>query len=504
MIRLFEKFINFFFLIIMIWIISVVIIGQIQFDPRVIPAVILISLIMLLGYSVFRKCFSDISEKRIDLIFVIMVFIVFIFSLIIAENLKVDIYNTWDYGLLVRNSFQIASEHQLDDRFIKYYMRYPNNTTYLWLLSRLFIVFYKVLKPNVYTCLSLGIVLNSFLGMLSAVFIYFSVKTLYGSKNALWTALWMLCFEPLYVYMPLIYTDIISMFLFSASLFLFLCSRNTDSSVKQYFSLIGCTFVLILGYKIKATLIILWIAIFIVMIFQTEIEPSEMSQSSKKSFFLKMIVFLVFSIIILKSINLQNQRFLEAYGGDKTLSNECEFPVTHWIMMGLNPNYNGCFVQEDVDYTKSFPNRKSKEQATKKEIISRIKSMGPSGLARHICIKKVFRQWGSPDLMAGNYISRLPLSHNKLRDIVSEKGRYYRYFRLGICGFFIFLLLMLPVYCIQSIREKKANSLLILELVIIGVFFFFLLWECNPRYQLTFCPALIIIASQGFLKLIEK
>lgn len=37
---------------------------------------------------------------------------------------------------------------------------------------------------------------------------------------------------------------------------------------------------------------------------------------------------------------------------DKVEAERWEFPPTHWIMMALNNT--GGYVQEDVDYTKSF------------------------------------------------------------------------------------------------------------------------------------------------------
>ena len=72
-----------------------------------------------------------------------------------------------------------------------------------------------------------------------------------------------------------------------------------------------------------------------------------------KSFVILLIV-CILPLILLKAV--KYQKF------DAERLNNIKFPITHWIMMGLNKNKNGVYSQSDVDYTISFPNVLTKKE----------------------------------------------------------------------------------------------------------------------------------------------
>ena len=67
------------------------------------------------------------------------------------------------------------------------------------------------------------------------------------------------------------------------------------------------------------------------------------------------------------------------------------FPVTHWLMMGLSAD--GTFQLEEEQYTQSFLTKSQKVHADLGKIKERLIDYGISGLARH-SLRKLAVTWG--------------------------------------------------------------------------------------------------------------
>lgn len=63
---------------------------------------------------------------------------------------------------------------------------------------------------------------------------------------------------------------------------------------------------------------------------------------------------------------------------------EWEYPLTHWIMMGLNEKSDGGYMQEDVAYTATFETRKERTEENVRVILARLRCFGASDYIQFI------------------------------------------------------------------------------------------------------------------------
>ena len=186
------------------------------------------------------------------------------------------------------------------------------------------------------------------------------------------------------------------------------------------------------------------------------------------------------------------------FGITEEMKDKYEFPPTHWIMMGLG--YGG-FSQEDVDRTKSFDTYKEREKFNKREIKSRIENYGFLGLVNHLFSDKVIRTFGSCTLAGGDYVGHKPFHKNGIFTRLFSLHGDLRPIGLTFSWiYYIFITLGILFSAIGSLRKKKMptnQKLLAGRISIFAIFFFMLIWECNSRYLLAFCPVMILLAADG-------
>ena len=105
--------------------------------------------------------------------------------------------------------------------------------------------------------------------------------------------------------------------------------------------------------------------------------------------------------------------------------------------------------------------------------------------------------WGEGDYNASNYVSRKPLSNNIIRSVFSMDGKYNMIylFITQLCHLYIlFAITFLGVKCNVT---KNNQEYFLYKIIFIGVFLFFLIWECNSRYLLVFLPVICILTVHG-------
>ena len=79
--------------------------------------------------------------------------------LILAFNLKVDMYNNWDYGKVLRSAYEWVTEGKITA--FEYYIRYPNNQFLLLLLSIIIKIILSVVpSADIYFCQDITIIIN--------------------------------------------------------------------------------------------------------------------------------------------------------------------------------------------------------------------------------------------------------------------------------------------------------------------------------------------------------
>lgn len=416
--------------------------------------------------------------------FLILLSIAFLSMLVIGFSLRVDVYNTWDYGQLIRTAY----ENVTDGNFTNptYYARYPNNSFYLLILS----VYFKLLKPwageDIYNYINATIPVNCILVTLSILFSYLAARLFLTERSAFRCGLVLLTMSPFYLYSAIAYTDVFAVFPVSLVLFLYMKAKVEAKKGKKLLWLCFTALVLAAGYKIKATLIILFLAICIDMFF---------GMIQKKMKLVWGVTFaLVFGVTVV-GCSAVSTSYLVRNGVTQEMMSEEAFPITHWLMMSLNPKYEGGFNQEDVEYTMSYIGKEAKVAANIEQIEKRVSSMGIAGTIKHVFVKKVARMWGQGDCSASDYVARQALSENIFREIFSLNGRLNFGYRVLAQIYYTYIIMTIARNSILVLHRNKVDNSFVLELSFLGIFLFFLIWECNARYLFVFLPVIVLLAS---------
>ena len=171
---------------------------------------------------------------------------------------------------------------------------------------------------------------------------------------------------------------------------------------------------------------------------------------------------------------------------DYTQQDRYEFPVTHWIMMGLGET--GEYCEDDYQATVSLESKQEKLEMHKQEIARRITSRNISEWIDFIKAKQHVAWIGGtygahtdfPDVYAYNFTYRL---------------------LLVIC------ILVGAVFSLISslkLKNNKIDFIAFSQIYTIGIFLFFCIWEVSPSYLFSSIPMLIICAVLSLHKIFEK
>ena len=270
-------------------------------------------------------------------------------------------------------------------------------------------------------------------------------------------------------------------------MFLYIYSKmkKTDRHRILYCFLMGG--IAALALRIKVTVFIFPIAVMIEEI---------LSVKNWKQFLAGLMAAVISMSVILGCTGKMTSHIMQI---DQEMQDRYEFPMTHWIMMGLKKH--GGYQESEVQYTSKFTSYDEKKAANLKKIRKRIAAYGPIGLAEHIFVDKTKYTWCKNCLAGDYYGAKNPYEKNTTWNLLSSNGAYHRILLLYTWPYYMILLLGLPLSAIRTFgrKQKTASFFFICRVSLIGVFLFLAMWECNSRYLVSFIPVLILTAGDGLL-----
>lgn len=381
-----------------------------------------------------------------------------------------------------------------------YLQQYTNNH----FVVILFYYFYKILSVLGITQVWIPtILLNMFCIDLGIYITYRTAKRLKGVAGGNLVLLFFLLSPTTYVWLTTAYTNTFSFPFVMAILYLCLWLRGGEPNGKNIVKCVLLGFVTVVGYFVRPTTILPIIAMFLFSAVKFFAEPMLIKKkemrtwnpdwnltkrvSEKRNTIIKAAIVLVVCGLTWTGCQMLMNRHIEK---EKITGN---FPVVHWIMMGLNERTGGGFAGEDVDYTKSFEGIEAKKEADIARLKERILDMGPSRLTLHAFVKMA-RVWAMGDddaLPKSSYAHDYPVLYERFMG--SNNGWFIVYmqaFRMSI-----FLMLCISVF--RQLRRKKCQELFLYTLTFLGAVIFFLIWEANMKYNICFMGICFLLMADG-------
>ena len=308
----------------------------------------------------------------------------------------------------------------------------------------------------------------------------------------------------------LLYSDIVSLWTVPFAAYQLSCMESENK-----IAWMRCIFVGVaigIGGAFKPQVFILGIACCIVFVLQNLIYKVTSHQS------VAMLLFLVACLTTYQLLSDISKNWYYQYVPDEyktapqTYIDENEYPMLHWMNMGLNTEYGGHYNLDDCFFTSNVLGKASKNIQLKASIQERLKKFGFIGYLRFVDQKVVC------GLQNGTFSERNVLRENCLN--TAPLAEIIQYYFIPSCdGWLVgvsvyaqitYILCLLAAVCntgknIWKSQEKETPMIVqIAQITLLGDILFLALFERNTRYFYTVLPLLIMLAVVGIHTFIES
>ncbi len=412
----------------------------------------------------------NITKKKVFITFLLFIIIQLIFAALFV------VVPTWDFGIV--NDIAINDAVNSIDMFSSDYIYiFGNNIGITMLLKLVFSIFnFFGIKHFVI----IGILLNILFIDAAVYFLYKLLTLVFKEKVAFLFLLFSLIFTPFILYVPIYYTDTLSIPFAIGALYFFYKYEYTDKKTK--FDLIISSILIGIGACIKFTVIFIGIAILINYIF---CDKKEVLISKLKKF---IIIAIIMCIPTLCLNTYSNHKM------DSKKLNELKMPYTHWLMMGLTGN--GGYNPEDPNFSQSFNSVEAKKKANIKEIKVRLKDHIDNDFVSFYT-NKILYTWGDGTFFAPGKLSRKPKYQLEIgKYIYGDRNMYLKYFGQAE-WIFILIFILLGIVFRKYLNIKQRDLQFTLYVLCFGLLVFFALWEARSRYLVNMIPLLLLTGYLG-------
>lgn len=452
-----------------------------------IPNIVIIigSLILLLIITwVCKKPLHKKLTLNIYVQFMLMCIFILFISIIISYYIYFVV--GWDVHVLIDSAQKLANGSQIN---LGYFSIYPNNLFLVVILSGVLKLGSVIIPSNPYF---LVIVVTNVLINVSA---YITLATIYQitrkEKICYYMFGLMIPIMLLSPWMTVPYSDAWGMIFPISITFIYV-----NKSIPCYLKCFGICLLAMIGYFIKPTVAIVLIAIICVDLIRI---------ICHKFKFKHIFLCLCCSVVAiglsfgLKSLMIKDIQPL--------LDKQKEMPLTHFMMMGLNPITKGSYNRDDYNYSMSFSTKEKRQEANKEMILQRLKDYGLIGYGKLLLSKNlsVYNDGSFSWELEGGFHYPSSQSNEWTSDVLAQyyyaDGDYYQLFLLVNQTVWI---LVLGLAIISALYIGKYHrEVTVVFLAILGLSLFLLLFECRARYLFLYLPLYIVLAGIGVERIIQ-
>lgn len=408
-------------------------------------------------------------------------------AVMLAEMFVMELRLSWDWRLLIETAYQYAMGEGMGEK-MGYFATYANNRFWLACLAWFF-RFVRKLCPfmtELRQYKQLSMLLSGAMTQLTILLIYQTARKLFDERKAFLTGIFAALFLPFYLYAQIAYTDVPCMFGTALVFFLYVKLKRDREKRNLLLALFGLTIGFV--FRIKVIVAILLIAILI----------EELLTAGKAKEFLTGLLILGAGLLV--SVSCADFITARTVAIPDEVLERYEFPVTHWVMMGLAGK--GGYNDTDVQRTKKRETYEAKVEYNLRAIRKRVQRLGAAGLLEHIFGRKMRYTWGNSCLAGNDYGTRYPMRETILWELLSLRGKYHWILLIFTWPYYMLVLLGILFSGIAALREKaaEASPFDVGRLAILGVLLFLFIWECNARYLLSSVPIMLPVAAQGLFR----
>ena len=456
--------------------------------------IFLISFVIIIVFLSFIKRYKtrmQIESNQMVKILVILSIFVLVIQVIMAY--QIYFYTGWDASA-VRNAAFYFIEHpeKIKDYFGFYFSYHTNQTTITILIGFIMRLFYFLGIKNVY----FGSILFSILSVnLSVLLVSLVMNKLIKNKTIVLLG-YILCtfscsFSP-WITIP--YSDTYMMLFASFAFYQYINLNEKKNSIIQWCLIFSSIF---LGSLIKPQTLIMGIAILLY----------EITYKRKKTIKQEIIRIVYLSLILSMSyfLSIKVQEEVVKIGGFDQNS-ELAFTLPHYLMVGLNYESFGTYVADDAEISYGEFTVIDREAKNIENIKKRIDYLNQNGWIEFLLNKSVINfndgsfAWGREGDFYQEIFQKENLLANILRSYFYHKGELFDVFLIS--RQFIWIIALSLLSC--SVFFHKKDIEYFIQIVIIGIILFNMIFEARARYLFAYVPYLIVLSTLSMNHIVES
>ena len=452
--------------------------------------------LVCIGYFLLKKI-NDFNKLR-GLIFrytdkSVKIIAIFFFVLQLYISYNIFFETGWDSGAYVIPAARLISQHsEMTESINDYFSFYPNN---LFLVN----IYAFILKVNQKIGIFCGedqlmsiVFCNCLISSMTCFLTYKIGKKITSVSYAFGGYLISLALIALSPWGVICYSD--SFVLFIPILILYVYISDIPVFWKTVCLLI-CGYI---GYSIKPQAVICLIAVLVACILQ--IDRTTIRRKNVFRCFLGVAV----SAFLITCMSYGLNRVYEKEGFD--LDSQKKIGMTHFLMMGMNPDTLGVYNDEDVKMSRECRTPQERTQKNLEGVRERLKSYGIGGYLKLLSQKMLTNfndgtfAWGEE----GSFYFVMKTDKNtaiapRLKATFYNDGAHFWLYSGIVQIVWIIVLILCFFKSIISVvdKDKMKNSDWVICLSLIGIIVFELLFEARARYIYIYVPMFILYAMSG-------
>ncbi len=449
----------------------------------------LMGIVILLGLCMFKKkikTFVDkFTTKECWLILVIASMVLYAIQMYI-------IYNTyyksgWDCGAIAEMSEKVA-RGELVIRDSAYYSEYLSQNPHQAFMVFILTIIKKISNHfGIQDMYYFSVMVGTLCVNMTCILITLTVKNTKGRYYAFCTFVSAAIFLALSPQSSVPYTDVYAMAINAVVIYLY-----TWKGKAAWFKWLAIGITALIGYHVKATVIICFIAIGICEFFKC----IKMDGHIGKIRIVKGVLIILISYIFSSVLADFGTRYI---GFEQNIN--LEFTPLHYAMMGLNEKTTGVWNNNDVQYSYSFDNLSDRQKGNFKIIKERIQEKGLLGLLMFE-YKKLIMHYNDGTFFFGKEGGAVNWKSDPPNHTASRILRYY-YFRKGnkimnnVLQIQWLMILMMAFVAACSFVKKISDTEFVLSITVVGITLFTLMFEGRSRYLLLYAPYYLVLGITG-------
>lgn len=437
-------------------------------------------LAMALGALFFWVVYKGIQRLpsrwgRLEKQALVLFFAAFVgMQLFIGWQLRVHPTEGWDFGLVYLYAKDFVLHGTLPD---EYFLLFGNNRG----IYALWCGYFSLLRLfGVQSFVWPSILLNIVAIDASLLMLYLCARRMAGRRRALFALAIGACTAPFLLYVPVFYTDTLTLPFPIAAVWLWMVARekyNSGAFRAALWRVCALSAIVAVGAMLKISVVIVWVALAL---------DALILLKGRRRFWLPLAgAGVLAACFAAYTLLLRALPILPVYnpaGG---------IPFTHWIMMGLHGN--GQYYDPDYQLTLSAPDLAARYTLTLREIGGRLREMGPVGFVRHL-LQKLGFTFGDGTYRVADKLDRAAVRPSFLHPFVIFTGARFKLFFYASGGLQGGMLAWCGYGALRS-AAKREDSLSFVRVALLGLVLFLLLWETRSRYLVNFLPLFLLCAA---------